>query len=174
MERQYAALGSIPACTGEPSLEGRRCCPLMVYPRVYGGTAEVIGAHNCLMVGVYPRVYGGTASSECPATLPPFGLSPRVRGNRTLPAGGMDSLFAGLSPRVRGNHVKSVLGGAIWSRSGLSPRVRGTTSKAPGPVSLASRSVYPRVYGGTSPIDQVSLPDNGLSARVRGNRRAPP
>ena len=49
---------SIPACTGEPMLSCSGVEPPRVYPRVYGGTLEVMLPH-----------------------FSPFGLSPRVRGN---------------------------------------------------------------------------------------------
>ena len=52
-------LGSIPACTGEPTLLLNPCKVPPVYPRVYGGTLRFAGAW------VVPR-----------------GLSPRVRGNQ--------------------------------------------------------------------------------------------
>ena len=116
------ALGSIPACAGEPPPAG--------WPRA--GT------------GVYPRVCGGTSPGE-PRRAGRAGLSPRVRGNRdraravervrgSIPAcagepcrsphrraagrvyprvcGGTSSRFrrrrgaSGLSPRVRGNRVR--------------------------------------------------------------------
>ena len=51
--------GSIPACTGEPARSLSRYPTPTVYPRVYGGTANLTLA-----------------------MLPPKGLSPRVRGNR--------------------------------------------------------------------------------------------
>ena len=116
-----AALGSIPACAGEPS--------------------EV--AVKIRVVGVYPRVCGGTQLRR-PLLRAESGLSPRVRGNpllvafpaglvRSIPAcageprlnviwtrlvkvyprvcGGTQAIqragyyIQGLSPRVRGNHT---------------------------------------------------------------------
>ena len=53
------AIGSIPACAGEPAHAGSGCRPSRVYPRVCGGTGDL------------RRVFMGNQ-----------GLSPRVRGNR--------------------------------------------------------------------------------------------
>ena len=53
------AVGSIPACAGEPSSSSSPITIGWVYPRVCGGTSATIAA----------------ASKRC-------GLSPRVRGNR--------------------------------------------------------------------------------------------
>ena len=58
------ALGSIPACAGEPGSRSSMSFPSVVYPRVCGGTAAFI-------IRVRHRV----------------GLSPRVRGNRVRPGG---------------------------------------------------------------------------------------
>ena len=54
----YVAVGSIPACAGEPLRCGSRCRLARVYPRVCGGTIDRI-----------PSMFGF------------LGLSPRVRGN---------------------------------------------------------------------------------------------
>ena len=50
--------GSIPACTGEPSVSARAALYAAVYPRVYGGTRHDLRGRQA-----------------------PAGLSPRVRGN---------------------------------------------------------------------------------------------
>ena len=113
-----AAVGSIPACTGEPEIQHGP------YPR-----------HK-----VYPRVYGGTYEVER-ETGRPKGLSPRVRGNRrrrrlqdgyrrSIPACtgepvgyGMVLVGNGVYPRVYGGTVFAGCGGR--KARGLSPRVRG-------------------------------------------------
>ena len=58
------AVGSIPACAGEPIFLG-----YVLLPR-----------------GVYPRVCGGTTSPSS-QTMACWGLSPRVRGNRVATLG---------------------------------------------------------------------------------------
>ena len=112
------ALGSIPACAGEPRCESRRCPSLWVYPRVCGGTGSLyLLAHHVL------------------------GLSPRVRGNhrhfdsgtalvRSIPACAGEP--AGAAPRsCPGGVYPRVCGGTGWNlygsraQQGLSPRVRG-------------------------------------------------
>ena len=172
---------SIPACAGEPrrrdDYPGRR----RVYPRVCGGTIDlelivqlrqglsprVRGNHvrrgghrgrrrsipacagepsmstwSSAARAVYPRVCGGT-DGYAPLSIPPMGLSPRVRGNRLL-------------GRWAGRLSRSI------------PACAGE------PISCKTETyaypVYPRVCGGTVPRLAPSLPDQGLSPRVRGNR----
>ena len=141
------AVGSIPACAGEPPRRSRRTGSSTVYPRVCGGTppgASPAGSRR----RVYPRVCGGT--SACGSqTRTSMGLSPRVRGNHDHPA---DSLSL----------LRSIpaCAGEPWSSG---------TSRA------ASR-VYPRVCGGTGSRGAGLGGAPGLSPRVRGNpgcRRAP-
>ena len=173
--------GSIPACAGEPVRRRPQCRSGRVYPRVCGGTLDVILAG-----------------------LPHFGLSPRVRGNRecgvrrnvgagSIPACAGEPLVKiseetgfevyprvcggtrtpqqpghrvhGLSPRVRGNHLIPALGaGSVWSIpacAGEPPAARRGTHPNP---------VYPRVCGGTPAGQRLSDMRTGLSPRVRGNQ----
>ena len=92
---------------------------------------------------VYPRVCGGTADYP-PVLALRNGLSPRVRGNRRARAPLRDWL--GSIPACAGEPVTAPLIAVSWP-------------------------VYPRVCGGTrtscAPIWQIQ----GLSPRVRGNRR---
>ena len=152
---------SIPACAGEPA-SGRvdRGRPA-VYPRVCGGTGQLV---------------------SLPAQ--PLGLSPRVRGNhlvvreddvahRSIPACAGEPVDSarprspqGVYPRVCGGTFNQ----DVHSRKtrGLSPRVRGNPGSRP-PSRLCRRSipacagepdcmsrartayrVYPRVCGGTA------------------------
>ena len=180
--REATALGSIPACAGEPPS----------------------GSRSASAAGVYPRVCGGTSFARLGGILEP-GLSPRVRGNRgavaqareidgSIPAcAGEPSTFRMASslgrvyPRVCGGTSAAVMSGS--PDRGLSPRVRGNPSapvltlssfgsipacagepRTANLPSMLSR-VYPRVCGGT---EFSVLADNyalGLSPRVRGNHR---
>ena len=112
------AIGSIPACAGEPHLS-RHCDNL----------------HK-----VYPRVCGGTVLDQTEPT-PQEGLSPRVRGNQWTEAAERMSLgsipaCAGepIRPRIRDHPLwvyPRVCGGTDLAQgsqlqpTGLSPRVRG-------------------------------------------------
>ena len=94
---------------------------------------------------VYPRVCGGTNAGGLMSVVVP-GLSPRVRGNQCGWA------------NVRG------CSGSIPACAGEPPR---------SPRCCPFSKVYPRVCGGTL-LDEVTLmPEDGLSPRVRGNRKRP-
>ena len=156
------ALGSIPACAGEPYVYRAKLHGYAVYPRVCGGTAgrpdgEVSGE------GLSPRVRGNPGNSR-----------PLVPGTRSIPAcAGEPASRHGncnrrrVYPRVCGGTSKRSQAGFRYH--GLSPRVRGN------PVGLAqsrdAREVYPRVCGGTQVCPLASLRFRGLSPRVRGNQR---
>ena len=175
------APGSIPACAGEPDLDGAGLDRGGVYPRVCGGTSR-----TCWVLlpsqGLSPRVRGNpgmrrtrrASSGSIPACAgePLFRVVvagyrrvyPRVCGGTRLVALG-NRLVAGLSPRVRGNRSISIPPGVL---SGSIPACAGE------PTSRATRDspcgVYPRVCGGTQPRRQATACCAGLSPRVRGNR----
>ena len=172
--------GSIPACTGEPSLSRCRCCPRRVYPRVYGGTCAASKA-TIRTGGLSPRVRGNPCghgpTSPSRRSIPactgeptgrlaggsPGEVYPRVYGG----TGGIDPESArgtGLSPRVRGNHT-------LFLRNLLGQRSIPACTGEPtsGSPSTASCRVYPRVYGGTSRVALRCWSVKGLSPRVRGN-----
>ena len=180
--RTLDAIGSIPACAGEPAPAPYRCRPYRVYPRVCGGTR-----------------------TSCPAPMPARGLSPRVRGNparcgRDSVAGGSIPACAGEPRQAAGNRADAgvyprvcggtrTYGGYADAFQGLSPRVRGNLSdrpaQAPGSRSIPACAgepggmwqahihggVYPRVCGGTPADMPLHGRVYGLSPRVRGNRR---
>ena len=124
---------SIPACAGEPAISRSAVCPIMVYPRVCGGTIRIHTFKGC-----------------------DFGLSPRVRGNRqggdnecsrcrSIPACAGEP---GCSSSKKTPHkvYPRVCGGTgqVWDRvsphGGLSPRVRGNL--LPGaPRGTSARSI---------------------------------
>ena len=91
---------------------------------------------------VYPRVCGGTHHSHCTPS-PSAGLSPRVRGNRKYLAG----------PYLRERSIPAC--------AGEPDRSNACSRRVP---------VYPRVCGGTTPVNAEIAAMLGLSPRVRGNR----
>ena len=154
--------GSIPACTGEPLCPYSRARTNMgLSPRVRGNQGrrfEVLGHSGSIpactgephpgsripgVPRVYPRVYGGT----------------RQEVRRFL-------RISGLSPRVRGNRRQRTAGAR---RDGSIPACTGEPTH---PVTVLRKSrVYPRVYGGTIPGLWDAVAMQGLSPRVRGNRK---
>jgi len=174
------AMGSIPACAGEPIPELQASLPPAVYPRVCGGTEEGKRPPN----GAY-------------------GLSPRVRGNHN--ATGIMIVRTGSIPACAGEPEQTgperrsrmvyprVCGGTSHSSveavrtSGLSPRVRGNRLARPQPDRRRGSipacageprtypsdnggcRVYPRVCGGTRCASSWIAARSGLSPRVRGN-----
>ena len=174
------AVGSIPACAGEPS--GGICAVVIcaVYPRVCGGTAAIVIGLGAA-AGLSPRVRGNLVdspfSSRWPRSIPACAGEPSEAPTAT--AGGW------VYPRVCGG--TPTFGSARDSQRGLSPRVRGNPP-APAPLSPAARSipacageprrqcqvvrvgaVYPRVCGGTTTTIPTPNRRRGLSPRVRGN-----
>ena len=153
-----------------------------VYPRVCGGTTpwQVLQS-GCK--GLSPRVRGnpplntrgGARHGSIPACagepkpdvhVVALGVVyPRVCGGTPL-AQRQPPLFGGLSPRVRGNLAVDE---ALPSGERSIPACAGEPVCGGG--AAPNNTVYPRVCGGTadSAEDWVSL--EGLSPRVRGNRR---
>ena len=72
----------------------------------------------------------------------------------------------GLSPRVRGNQRRV---GGLPAAAGSIPACAGEPLAAGFCAALAE--VYPRVCGGTTTPPTPPTPPQGLSPRVRGNRR---
>ena len=180
--RIVPAKGSIPACAGEPAR-----CPwwrtaCQVYPRVCGGTRPTF-SFSSPFFGLSPRVRGNLTN-----------LSGQLKGERSIPACAGEPCAAVISswqrrvyPRVCGGTADQYAG--ELDISGLSPRVRGNLSRsecgrfffgsipacageppAHGPY-LPAYQVYPRVCGGTLFVAALTVITNGLSPRVRGNRR---
>ena len=174
--------GSIPACAGEPIGSNQTTAVNKVYPRVCGGTGRLLpkaplaaglsprvrgnlqvtgvirvskrsipacagepyrNRNSSRQATVYPRVCGGTIENHA-IRLPQRGLSPRVRGN-PLPA------------RQNGRYPRSI------------PACAGEPLTMPG--GGQHLKVYPRVCGGTVARRRRHPFDDGLSPRVRGNRR---
>ncbi len=121
--QQDVALGSIPACAGEPQRLGNAAGSARVYPRVRGGTRQLVAN-----------------------PLPAWGLSPRARGNpeyrqeavlghRSIPACAgepvmplLDAFKSPVYPRVRGGTRCNPSN--LFHAVGLSPRARGNHSQA--------------------------------------------
>ena len=176
---------SIPACAGEPQMAMRLAPMPSVYPRVCGGTSLMPTRPHRFM-GLSPRVRGN-----------------RPRSNKGQSKGGSIPACAGepiatIRRAVRQQVYPRVCGGTLWGRwgasdiTGLSPRVRGNPPAAvfprrmmrsipacagePSAATAAAgwRRVYPRVCGGTAAAFCGGGLAQGLSPRVRGNRRASP
>ena len=142
--RQQQLDGSIPACAGEPFAVPRRGSGHGVYPRVCGGTGRYV--HCCQ----WPR-----------------GLSPRVRG--TAARGGVGARGGGSIPACAGNREVRRQAGVV---DGSIPACAGEPHFRPR-WGCGSR-VYPRVCGGTVHKAWRVVYEQGLSPRVRGNRRPQP
>ena len=171
---------SIPACAGEPRhcRRGGRRWP--VYPRVCGGTMELLAAAKS-DIGLSPRVRGNPNLwrgrrprwGSIPAcagepefvagAAPPVGVYPRVCGGTWL-GQRVNEVAQGLSPRVRGNRRSCSL--RSWFRGSI-PACAGEPRYLRHPPPIAE--VYPRVCGGTLPRNGWALLNPGLSPRVRGN-----
>ncbi len=167
------AMGSIPACAGEPLTRSPPDSCARVYPRVCGGTVDS-EAGTATEQGLSPRVRGNLLSLEfhpdaggsipaCAGEPPPVFRAPLVTGVYPRVCGGTASsarpraAFRGLSPRVRGN-----LGNRIprLQRGGSIPACAGEPNNAeetpnpfgsipacagePGPVDVLRRTL--RVY----------------------------
>ena len=172
--------GSIPACAGEPPAKRRSPKDGRVYPRVCGGTRTTRrGIHPG--AGLSPRVRGNRAlahrdhrdGGSIPACAgePGSGLwraphsrvYPRVCGG-TGPSTIPMRRFRGLSPRVRGNPRTA---SPTATRRGSIPACAG--EPVPSLTWRPKERVYPRVCGGTKPVQSQDRRRKGLSPRVRGN-----
>ena len=92
-------------------------------------------------LGVYPRVYGGTEQGDW-QQFDADGLSPRVRGNP----------FAVAVATIGLRSIPACTGEPAYLLHQAHPV-----------------GVYPRVYGGTFPVQPRQDRARGLSPRVRGN-----
>ena len=153
-----------------------------VYPRVYGGT-PVGNGRAVAQVGLSPRVRGNRRSSfrcgACGRSIPactgepaskaraasPSTVYPRVYGGTVGRTGGPQG-YGGLSPRVRGNPTTCSLPPGL---PGSIPACTGEPAEVWKYGNLYQ--VYPRVYGGTHPVQSYLTGRRGLSPRVRGNPR---
>ena len=174
--------GSIPACAGEPSQTLTIVEQFRVYPRVCGGTPggltnphwghglsprvrgnRELNADLLRRIGSIPACAGEPTAAQ--STFSAAEVYPRVCGGTQTRSFSI-SIERGLSPRVRGN-----LGcrgtGVLQSRS--IPACAGEPRAACAP--RLSNRVYPRVCGGTDLPDPLGAGYEGLSPRVRGNRR---
>ena len=156
----HPEVGSIPACAGEPLYHIGTDVKLWVYPRVCGEPYRN-DARNAGPT-VYPRVCGGT-SPPMSTPITGAGLSPRVRGNPAPTLTGTEN--SGSIPRVRGNHL---LHRPTLHCVGSIPACAGEPASTN--TSDQNQSVYPRVCGGTTTFFTETIPEIGLSPRVRGNR----
>ena len=174
------AVGSIPACAGEPVPSGRSARKSRVYPRLRGGTTSLRGG-DAASKGLSPLARGNlpdparrtAAQGSIPACAgePPLKIRveqqrrvyPRLRGG-TASIRCATSSGRGLSPLARGNRA------AAWltrPRSGSIPACAGEPTPSCCPSSGAR--VYPRLRGGTRRGASHGLPLPGLSPLARGN-----
>ena len=175
-------VGSIPARAGEPRGRAGIQADSGVYPRACGGTSKKLADSNPV-TGLSPRVRGNLSRLIAGALAE--GSIPARAGEPESPirwacrtavypraCGGTDwdlcfiKSRGGLSPRVRGNpgpaQRRVVDGGSIPARAGEpSPRSR----------NCIQAGVYPRACGGTIGRAPQTERDQGLSPRVRGNRK---
>ena len=154
-----------------------------VYPRVCGGTSQAAMPTDD-DDGLSPRVRGNPPA-PAPAPLAQRSI-PACAGEPCTPPAAPHT--AGVYPRVCGGTSRRRVIGI--RRVGLSPRVRGNRPTA-APATNPSRSipacagepqhaerqrrqreVYPRVCGGTQPVQPRPPQCTGLSPRVRGNHRS--
>ena len=172
--------GSIPACAGEPRRCSRSGGQREVYPRVCGGTPAGLTEPQQAQ-GLSPRVRGNRirhlratpAAGSIPACAgEPYAIQRPGSCARVYPrvCGGTANAFQlpysgqGLSPRVRGNlHFLAVRD----EDDGSIPACAGEPT--PGSMIRPSRTVYPRVCGGTPLPIHGRTALGGLSPRVRGN-----
>ena len=173
--------GSIPAYAGEPGRCGVRASPAGVYPRVCGGTSA--RSVSCsARPGLSPRMRGNR--SPCRLGWRWLGSIPAYAGEPTVSA--LPTGSTAVYPRVCGG--TPALKFCVPPMNGLSPRMRGNPSVTLA-IALAYRSipayagepphqraaqgpnpVYPRVCGGTPPVQHSWHPCPGLSPRMRGNQ----
>ena len=116
LHRDYTR--SIPACAGEPAAASSLRRLVGVYPRVCGGTEEILSTAQSRK-GLSPRVRGNPAKARAGASR-----------SGSIPACAGEPVSASSVPKLRTVYPR-VCGGTltgVWSvseRPGLSPRVRG-------------------------------------------------
>ena len=173
---------SIPARAGEPGQVRDARTRDGVYPRACGGTT-IPAMQTWVYEGLSPRVRGnrktrpqrpGSGGSiparagepfRCRQHLAVAGVYPRACGGTVwLPSRRM--ALMGLSPRVRGNRLHGL---KDCGRYGSIPARAGEPGS--GRVIGGRIAVYPRACGGTMPYADPATRREGLSPRVRGNRR---
>ncbi len=145
-QRPHAAVlhGLSPRVRGNPNYYDNPFFPLGSIPACAGESRQ--GQAVNLAAQVYPRVCGGI-QRERGSNETGNGLSPRVRGNRCV----------GVGQRAPDGSIPACAGESSV------PRRRSHTLR-----------VYPRVCGGIgSRLSRMPV-CNGLSPRVRGNRRCNP
>ncbi len=170
---------SIPAHTGQTSLEWMLGVCMTVYPRAYGANSEK-RAVAAVSWGLSPRIRGKLPRNPLPtrwrrsipahtgqtvsiiSSIPWFRVYPRAYGanylgSRSRPGG------RGLSPRIRGKHLahpfEHVLERSIPAHTGQTTWVRMIGHRA---------QVYPRAYGANPATARRTVTLRGLSPRIRG------
>ena len=175
------AVGSIPACAGQPRAAARGLTLPPVYPRVCGAALKE-ASERSLHEGLSPRVRGSQTRRFQRGVI--RGSIPACAGQ---PFAGCSSTGqTGVYPRVCGAAVKNNIIPAV--NEGLSPRVRGSPPDADrfrrpaGSIPACAgqpwscqnllffSEVYPRVCGAAMGAGISVRASRGLSPRVRGSR----
>ena len=160
--RPVTIVGSIPARAGEPSRRRRVSCPNPVYPRRVRGNRRGAPARRSGSGSIPARAGEPSSGRACERRCRVY---PRACGG-TCTRRYHTASISGLSPRVRGNHItpeaRIIDLRSIPARAGEPVRHR---------TQRLITAVYPRACGGTR-LDRIRpAGTNGLSPRVRGNRR---
>ncbi len=175
-----AALGSIPACAGQPLWCARRARDSRVDPRVRGAAPDVEpirsasrgrsprarGSRRAGRVrdagrGSIPACAGQPDEDQVPLGHP--GVDPRVRGAAAATSTA-DDVSTGRSPRARGSHRRRRRRAGCWRSI---PACAGQPVE---PTEAAHRyRVDPRVRGAASPCFASSGDSAGRSPRARGS-----
>ena len=155
-------IGSIPACTGNPTRKPFQGRVQAVYPRVYGESAG--GAKSdCSASGLSPRVRGipcyQRAGYRCERSIPACTGNPRTASSTTS--------SSEVYPRVYGESHQSRP--SPPASSGLSPRVRGIREQRDRFTESASLS--PRVRGILGSWDVRGTSERSIPACTGNPRR---
>ena len=177
---EHDAVGSIPACAGEPRPVCAAIPPPKVHPRVRGGANVEINM-EIRRGGPSPRARGSRHHRR--ARHARMGSIPACAGEP--PSGTSSPWTSRVHPRVRGGAAAYV--GNSASYLGPSPRARGSRGRHHGPV-VGLRSipacagephrthrpaapcwVHPRVRGGAVRVRALGVGLDGPSPRARGS-----
>ncbi len=113
-----AALGPIPACTGEPAGRCNRRADLGAYPRMHGGTSKMPGT-ACAVRGLSPHARGNQVEADDDEHVD--GPIPACTGEPTEKTHLLFAIWA--YPRMHGGTM--FLEGSKKGGMGLSPHARG-------------------------------------------------
>ena len=159
------AVGSIPACAGEPTRSTTRCSDGdSLSPRVRGNLLQV-GVRLMRMKGLSPRVRGNRNRIDFfkadLGSIPACAGEPGAGQRRTAPGR--------VYPRVCGGTMKFIFLHTLFEW--VYPRVCGGTGRAGGSENGRLTRSIPACAGEPGVARHDLFVSSGLSPRVRGNRR---